>query len=181
MRRDYAHEIYKFVKILTPKKFSPIFTQSLQMFRKYILLIKSCILVPESTGSDKWKWVFHSDWGKTCTKVLRTVRSTTLWKFWPPKNFLQSSPNGHTHPLRYHDACSRTWETVYLPNTYFALLFLHWPFFDVIPCTLCLCHCLVSPLNTCFNFLLFCVVGDVDDVLVVYCYTNTLLFLFLCL
>ena len=108
MRWDYAHEIYNFVKILTPKIFSPIIPQSLQI------------------------------------KLSENID--------PQKFFFQSSPNWHTLPLRYHDACSRTWETVYLPNTYFALLFLHWTFFDVIPCTLCLCHCLVSPLNTCFNF-----------------------------
>ena len=50
------------------------------MFWKHILLVEGWILVLESTGSDKWKWVFHSEWGKICTKVLRTVRSATLQK-----------------------------------------------------------------------------------------------------
>ena len=84
---------------LTPKIFSPSFTRSLQMFQNHILLIKSYILVPESTGLDKWKRVFHLDRGKTSRKVLKTVRSATLWKFSDPKKILQFSPD--------HSKCSR--------------------------------------------------------------------------
>ena len=73
---------------------STIFTQSIQMLQKHIPWVKSFILVLKSTGSNKWKWVFHSDRGKTCTKVLRRVRSATLWKFSDPKiQNPQFSPN----------------------------------------------------------------------------------------
>ena len=83
------------------KKFSHLegpnphfFTQSLQMFQNDILRVKSIILVPDSPGSDKWKWAFHSDGGKTCIKVFRMARSATLWKFSDPKyQNPQFSPN----------------------------------------------------------------------------------------
>ena len=152
MRWDYAHEIYNFVKILTPKNFLQSSLNHSKCFGNTFYSSKAAFWYLNQPDRTSGNGFFTQIGVKLAQKCSERWDLQLCENFDPQKNVLQSSPNGHTHPLRYHDACSRTWETVYLPNTYFALLFLHWPFFDVIPCTLCLCHCLVSPLNTCFNF-----------------------------
>ena len=51
--------------------------------------------VPESTQSGRWKWVFHSDRGKTCIKVL-SLFWALLCKFHPD---LSEKPTS-TCPIR---------------------------------------------------------------------------------
>ena len=88
------------MKLSDPKKSSSNFHPITPNVPKHISFVKSCILVPESTGLDKWKWVFSIRSGLNLHKSAQNGKIYNSLKIvWALKNLHQFSPN--------HSKCSR--------------------------------------------------------------------------